>query len=312
MTTPDDVLSFWLGAPAARRTTRSCHKLRRWFGVDKALDAEIRARFGDAVQRARDGALDDWAKTPRGRLGAHHLARPVHAQPAPRDAARVRERRARAGARRGGARSARGRRALVRGEALLLHAAGPLGGRRRARSATSRSSRRRSTPRSPSMATALRRGDQARARLPRADPPLRALPPSQRDPRADVHPRGDGFLGFSVDKRLRFTASTRYSTSAPTSGRPWPRSTWRRCARTSTFWPATVGPGVGILAVVKADAYGHGALAVRARARAQGVGLRRLAGRGGRRAAPRRHRGAHRRARQLLRLLAPRRRRLSA
>ena len=65
--TPDDVLQFWLGAPAADADSFN-KKIRRWFGVDKALDAEIRARFGDAVQRARDGALDDWAQAPRGRL----------------------------------------------------------------------------------------------------------------------------------------------------------------------------------------------------------------------------------------------------
>ncbi|HXU72986.1 MAG TPA: DUF924 family protein [Polyangia bacterium] len=67
MTTPDEVLAFWLGAPAQDHDS-FMHKIRRWFGVDKALDAEIRARFGDDVQRARDGALDAWAKTPRGRL----------------------------------------------------------------------------------------------------------------------------------------------------------------------------------------------------------------------------------------------------
>jgi uncharacterized protein (DUF924 family) len=64
---PDDVLSFWLGDPAKDHDT-FMQKIRRWFGTDKALDAEIRSRFGDAVQKARDGALDDWAKTPRGRL----------------------------------------------------------------------------------------------------------------------------------------------------------------------------------------------------------------------------------------------------
>lgn len=65
--TPDDVLQFWLGAPAADAESFG-KKVRRWFSTDKALDAEIRARFGDAVERARDGALDEWAKTSRGRL----------------------------------------------------------------------------------------------------------------------------------------------------------------------------------------------------------------------------------------------------
>jgi len=65
--TPDDVLSFWLGPPAADADSFG-KKIRRWFGVDKTLDADVRARFGDEVQRARDGALDEWAQTPRGRL----------------------------------------------------------------------------------------------------------------------------------------------------------------------------------------------------------------------------------------------------
>jgi uncharacterized protein (DUF924 family) len=65
--TPDEVLQFWLGAPAADADSFT-KKIRRWFSVDKALDAEIRTRFGDAVERARDGALDEWTKTPRGRL----------------------------------------------------------------------------------------------------------------------------------------------------------------------------------------------------------------------------------------------------
>ncbi len=64
---PDDVLQFWLGAPAPDHDA-FMQKLRRWFGVDKALDAEIRTRFGDQVERARDGALDAWIRTPRGRL----------------------------------------------------------------------------------------------------------------------------------------------------------------------------------------------------------------------------------------------------
>src|SRR4051812_16581416 len=65
--TPDDVLAFWIGAPAADHDS-FMSKIKRWFGVDKTLDAEIRTRFGDAVEKARDGALDEWAKTPRGRL----------------------------------------------------------------------------------------------------------------------------------------------------------------------------------------------------------------------------------------------------
>ena len=65
--TPDDVLTFWLGAPATDHASFT-QKIRRWFSTDKALDAEIRTRFGEALQKARDGGFDAWARTPRGRL----------------------------------------------------------------------------------------------------------------------------------------------------------------------------------------------------------------------------------------------------
>jgi uncharacterized protein (DUF924 family) len=41
----------------------------QWFeGGDPALDDLIRRRFGDMLAQARDGGLDDWAGSPRGRL----------------------------------------------------------------------------------------------------------------------------------------------------------------------------------------------------------------------------------------------------
>ena len=41
----------------------------QWFdGDDPGLDDMIRRRFGDLLTQARDGALDDWAGSPRGRL----------------------------------------------------------------------------------------------------------------------------------------------------------------------------------------------------------------------------------------------------
>jgi uncharacterized protein (DUF924 family) len=64
---PDDVLEFWLGAPATEHDG-FMKKIQRWFRGSPELDAEIRTRFGAAVQSARDGALDDWQTTPRGRL----------------------------------------------------------------------------------------------------------------------------------------------------------------------------------------------------------------------------------------------------
>jgi uncharacterized protein (DUF924 family) len=65
--TPDDVLQFWLGAPALTAAEFSS-KIQRWFRGSPEFDQEVRARYGSLVERARDGALDDWAATPRGRL----------------------------------------------------------------------------------------------------------------------------------------------------------------------------------------------------------------------------------------------------
>lgn len=56
-----DILDFWFaeGADTPRRA---------WFLKDDAFDAEIRARFGDRVVPAREGALDDGAATAEGAL----------------------------------------------------------------------------------------------------------------------------------------------------------------------------------------------------------------------------------------------------
>lgn len=55
--TPDDVIDFWLAAGE-----------ERWFTKDAAFDDQLSMRFKDALARARDGAFDDWAQTPRGML----------------------------------------------------------------------------------------------------------------------------------------------------------------------------------------------------------------------------------------------------
>jgi uncharacterized protein (DUF924 family) len=60
VTQPGDVLSFWFGAAGRPRD--------EWFRASHAFDAEIRARFGEALERAARGGLDDWRSTPRGRL----------------------------------------------------------------------------------------------------------------------------------------------------------------------------------------------------------------------------------------------------
>lgn len=63
---PEDVLDFWLGGDVPGGSWRA--QTERWFGGGPALDAEIRARFGEAVAAALRGRLDAWAQTPRGRV----------------------------------------------------------------------------------------------------------------------------------------------------------------------------------------------------------------------------------------------------
>jgi uncharacterized protein (DUF924 family) len=55
---PDDILNFWFEelAPA------------QWWRVDAALDATIRARFGEVHRSAAAGELFAWRDTPAGRL----------------------------------------------------------------------------------------------------------------------------------------------------------------------------------------------------------------------------------------------------
>jgi uncharacterized protein (DUF924 family) len=56
-----DILAFWFAeGPDTPREA--------WFRRDSAFDAEIRARFGQLVAPAREGALDAWAATPEGAL----------------------------------------------------------------------------------------------------------------------------------------------------------------------------------------------------------------------------------------------------
>jgi uncharacterized protein (DUF924 family) len=57
----DDILAFWFGPlPHAARDA--------WFRKDPGFDAAIRARFGEAVERALGGGFRDWTASPRGTL----------------------------------------------------------------------------------------------------------------------------------------------------------------------------------------------------------------------------------------------------
>jgi len=59
------VLDFWFG-PLDGHGLPSDETMRRWFDSDDAFDAEIRARFGAVLERARE--LHGWRATPRGAL----------------------------------------------------------------------------------------------------------------------------------------------------------------------------------------------------------------------------------------------------
>jgi uncharacterized protein (DUF924 family) len=56
--TAHDVLDFWFAEAGAAH----------WFAADATFDAQIRERFGEAVEAAANGRLDDWAGTPSGWL----------------------------------------------------------------------------------------------------------------------------------------------------------------------------------------------------------------------------------------------------
>lgn len=65
--TPTEVLEFWLGsAPDDPESVAKASKC--WYIKDDGFDAEIRDRFGAAIERARRGAFSDWAETPEGAL----------------------------------------------------------------------------------------------------------------------------------------------------------------------------------------------------------------------------------------------------
>ncbi len=59
----EPVLEYWFG------NDPNCSPKPFWFKSTDELDADIRARFGDQLARARRGELDGWADQPRGRLG---------------------------------------------------------------------------------------------------------------------------------------------------------------------------------------------------------------------------------------------------
>ncbi|HTN50284.1 MAG TPA: DUF924 family protein [Burkholderiaceae bacterium] len=61
---PAAVLSFWFGA----RDAASLHVRAEWFRKSDAFDADVRARFGGAIERALMRELESWASTEEGAL----------------------------------------------------------------------------------------------------------------------------------------------------------------------------------------------------------------------------------------------------
>jgi uncharacterized protein (DUF924 family) len=59
--TPTEILHFWFGADAVAPRDF-------WFSKSESVDAEIRSRFGAAVEEALVGSLDHWTATPEGTL----------------------------------------------------------------------------------------------------------------------------------------------------------------------------------------------------------------------------------------------------
>jgi len=72
----EDVLRFWFGEPGGEPPSKM------WFTRSEETDREIRERFGELLERARRGELDDWAQTPRGALALvillDQMSRNVH------------------------------------------------------------------------------------------------------------------------------------------------------------------------------------------------------------------------------------------
>lgn len=63
----EHVLGYWFG-PTLRDAFQIDGRMAFWFGDDPATDGQIRAQFGELVERASDGELEAWSGTPRGRL----------------------------------------------------------------------------------------------------------------------------------------------------------------------------------------------------------------------------------------------------
>ena len=61
------ILDFWF-SDSELDSPQLDSRMDRWFGASDDLDERIRGEFGELIDRAAAGELDDWATTPHGRL----------------------------------------------------------------------------------------------------------------------------------------------------------------------------------------------------------------------------------------------------
>lgn len=62
-----EILDYWFG-PLQAGEVYPEDKAKQWFGGGNDIDNDIRHRFGEQVIAATKNELDDWKKTPKGRL----------------------------------------------------------------------------------------------------------------------------------------------------------------------------------------------------------------------------------------------------
>lgn len=62
-----NILDFWF-SDSELDSPQLDSRMNRWFGASVALDDQIRQEFGELIELASTGQLDDWTETPRGRL----------------------------------------------------------------------------------------------------------------------------------------------------------------------------------------------------------------------------------------------------
>lgn len=63
----EEILTFWFGR-VEQTVVPSEHRARVWFGEDKKIDAEVKARFSLVLDDAIVGRLQDWENSPRSQL----------------------------------------------------------------------------------------------------------------------------------------------------------------------------------------------------------------------------------------------------